>query len=80
MGVGGLYLYGSVARDEAGPGSDVDVLVEPANQAFTIFDLALVRDALLRALQSQVDVHDYGGYLRLPAFQANVGADIIRVF
>src|SRR3954469_1348626 len=28
-GAGALYLFGSVARDEAGPGSDVDVFVDP---------------------------------------------------
>lgn len=33
-GVAELYLYGSYARDEARPDSDVDVLVEPANDNF----------------------------------------------
>jgi uncharacterized protein len=28
FGVAALFLYGSYARDEAGPGSDVDVFVE----------------------------------------------------
>jgi len=28
FGVRSLWIFGSVARDEAGPGSDVDVLVE----------------------------------------------------
>ncbi len=28
LGVKALYLFGSVARDEARPGSDVDILVE----------------------------------------------------
>jgi uncharacterized protein len=33
-GVGGLYLFGSYSRDEAGPDSDVDVFVDPASDAF----------------------------------------------
>ena len=33
-GVAALYLYGSYARDEARPDSDVDVLVEPATDDF----------------------------------------------
>lgn len=80
LGVRGLYLFGSVARDQAAVGSDIDLLVEPVDGSFTIFDLGLVRDVLLRELKSPVDVHDYGGYERLPAFRANVGSDIVRVF
>jgi uncharacterized protein len=30
IGVAGLYLFGSHARDQAGPGSDIDVFVDPA--------------------------------------------------
>lgn len=80
LGVRGLYLFGSVARDQAEPGSDIDLLVEPADTSFTIFDLALVRDMLRQELKSPVDVHDYGGYQRLPSFRANVSRDIVRVF
>src|SRR5258706_12537041 len=28
LGAGSLYLYGSHARDEAGPGSDVDMFID----------------------------------------------------
>ena len=31
FGVAGLYLFGSYARDEARPDSDVDVFVDPAS-------------------------------------------------
>jgi hypothetical protein len=34
IGVAGLYLYGSFARDEAGPNSDVDVFVDAQNDQF----------------------------------------------
>jgi len=34
FGVGGLSLYGSIARDEARPDSDIDILVEPGSDAF----------------------------------------------
>ena len=36
LGVGQLFLYGSVARNEAREDSDVDLLVEPSNQKFSI--------------------------------------------
>ena len=34
FGVASLYLFGSVARDEAGEQSDLDVFVEPGSTAF----------------------------------------------
>jgi hypothetical protein len=34
IGVAGLYLYGSFARDEAGPDSDVDIFVDAQNADF----------------------------------------------
>jgi predicted nucleotidyltransferase len=33
-GVGALYLFGSYSRDEAGPDSDLDVFVDPADDEF----------------------------------------------
>lgn len=80
LGVDGLYLFGSVARDEAGDGSDVDLLVRAADETFTIFDLVLVRDACSELLEAPVEVHDYGGYERLPDFRKRVEPDLIRVF
>jgi predicted nucleotidyltransferase len=38
FGVQDLWLFGSVARDEAGPDSDVDVLVE-FRQSVSLFDI-----------------------------------------
>lgn len=38
FGVRTLYLFGSVARDEAGAASDLDVFVEPAAASF--YDLS----------------------------------------
>ncbi|MBB1247501.1 MULTISPECIES: nucleotidyltransferase family protein [unclassified Rhizobium] len=40
LGVGGLYLFGSVARDEAGPASDIDLFIDksdPSRFGFTEF-------------------------------------------
>src|SRR5579859_2095622 len=48
-GVESLALFGSVARDEAGPGSDVDVLVE-FGRPITLFDLVAVQQYLERCL------------------------------
>ncbi len=55
LGVGSLDLFGSVARDEARPDSDVDLLVEFAIEA-TLFDLFRVRRYLEDILQCKVDL------------------------
>jgi predicted nucleotidyltransferase len=43
LGVTGLYLFGSTARGEAGPGSDVDVFFDYDTsrvRGFAVFDIA----------------------------------------
>lgn len=54
LGVGRVYLYGSVARGEAGPDSDVDVLVELTRpMGWEFLD---IRDALERWFGRRVDL------------------------
>ena len=48
-GVESLALFGSVARDDAGPESDVDILVE-FGRPITLFDLVAVQQYLERCL------------------------------
>src|SRR5437870_733963 len=51
-----LALFGSVARDQATPASDVDILVD-FDRPITLFDLAAVRQYLEKTLGvSRVDV------------------------
>jgi predicted nucleotidyltransferase len=80
LGVGQLFLYGSVARNEAREGSDVDLLVGPSNQRFSIFDLLRVRDLCRSILGTTADIHDYDGLRRLTEFRRRVGNDLVRVF
>ncbi len=80
LGAGKLFLFGSVARDEADSTSDVDLLVEPANERFSLFDLMRLQDACSKALASPVEIHDYRGLARAPAFHARVAPDLINVF
>jgi uncharacterized protein len=55
-GVCALYLFGSVAREEAGPGSDIDLSfdIEP-NAKFSLFDQAQIICDLTDALGTRVD-------------------------
>lgn len=60
MGVTSLALFGSVARDEAGPESDVDVIID-VHQPFDLFDLAGVHLRLEEIFGCKVDVITEGG-------------------
>ena len=57
-GVRALYVFGSVARGEAGPRSDVDLLIEiDDGRPFSILDLAGIRERLSGAFGVPADVH-----------------------
>lgn len=55
FGVAHLSLFGSVARDQAGPDSDVDVLVQ-FNRPLGLFGLIRLRARLETLLGCSVDV------------------------
>ncbi|MDA9453539.1 DNA polymerase III subunit beta [Bradyrhizobium sp. CCBAU 11445] len=79
FGVGGLYLFGSYARNEAGPDSDVDIFIDRAPG--TELDL----DAFIGAydvLKSALPVHvDCGTRTGLSKFiRDEVEREAIRVF
>jgi uncharacterized protein len=53
-----LALFGSVLRDDFGPDSDVDVLVEfEPDERYTYFTLAQIEEDLAGLLGRKVDVH-----------------------
>jgi uncharacterized protein len=57
-GVAALYVFGSVARGEAGPESDIDFFFELEPEArFSLLDLVGVKDQLNDALGVAADVH-----------------------
>ena len=55
MGVRSLALFGSVARNEAKPGSDIDLLVE-FYQPVGLFQFITLKQYLERLLESTVDL------------------------
>ena len=56
-GVTSLALFGSTARDEAGPESDVDVLVElDKRRRITLFDLSEIKFFATDVLGQPADV------------------------
>jgi hypothetical protein len=54
-GIASLFLFGSVARDEARPGSDVDLLVE-FKQPIGLFDFIELQQRLESLLGCKVDL------------------------
>lgn len=76
FGVSYLAIFGSVARDEAGPDSDVDILVEfgvPAD----LFDLVRLQQYLERLLGRPVDLGTPAS-LR-PGLRAKAAEEALRV-
>ena len=55
LGVKSLALFGSAARGEAGPESDVDLLVE-FSEPVGLFEFVRVKRALEKILQCDVDL------------------------
>ena len=77
LGVKFLDLFGSVARNEARPDSDVDFLVEFSSEA-TLFDLFEVRHYLEDLLERDIDLGTHAAlreHCREP-----ITKDAIRVF
>jgi uncharacterized protein len=79
LGVSRLWLFGSVARGDAGRRSDVDIMIAiPAGRKFSLFDLGEVRVELCEQLGGKVDVvieEDLE-----PGFRGDILADLVEVF
>ena len=57
LGATGLYLFGSTARDEAAPQSDVDLFVEyDRDSHFSLVELVGIKQLLERSLGVPVDL------------------------
>ena len=79
MGVSGLSLFGSVARGEAGPGSDVDLAVrfDPAAEV-GMFKYGAIAERLRSLLRAPVDL--VGEPARTPRMQAEIDRDRALVY
>jgi predicted nucleotidyltransferase len=56
-GVGALFIFGSVARDEARDTSDVDMFFDlDRPEGFTLFDLVALRERMESILGTRVDL------------------------
>jgi predicted nucleotidyltransferase len=78
-GVAGLWLFGSVARDEAGTASDVDVFVDPdPARPFGFNEFMAVHELLQERVGPKVDYTTRDGLHR--RLRPSIEKSAIRVF
>ena len=77
-GVTALYLFGSAARGEEGPESDVDLFVDYDPEAFDFVHLIRLRDRLSRLLGRRADLTTRAGLH--PVLREQIEAEAVRVF
>jgi predicted nucleotidyltransferase len=79
LGVSHLWLFGSLARGEAGEDSDVDMMIAiPRRRKVSLFDLGEVRVELCDLLGREVDVVIEQDLV--PEFHSDVFSDLVQVF
>lgn len=77
-GVAHLYLFGSVARGEEGPGSDVDLFFETTDSRFSLIELIDLRERVEAILGTATDVTTRGSLH--PLLRQQIEAEALRVF
>ena len=78
LGARSLYLFGSTARDEARPDSDVALFVGDYDEDFTAIELVRLQDRVRALLGAEVDVTTRDGLH--PLLRDEVVASAERVF
>jgi len=76
-GVTKIALYGSVARDEARPDSDIDLLGK-VERGTSLFDVVGIQQFLEEALAHEVHFQVDGS--RPSAFRQRIESDLVNVF
>ncbi len=77
-GVEHLYLFGSTARDEARPGSDVDLFFDYEKGEFGLFALMDVKELARRILDGPADIMTRDSLH--PALRGRIEAGAVRIF
>lgn len=78
LGAKALYLFGSTARNEAKPTSDVDIFIDrDPDQLFGVNEFCRMKDTLTDALGTEVDLATRVSLH--PALKAEIERTAIRV-
>ena len=78
LGAARLYLFGSAARDEAGPASDVDLFFDFDDARFSIVELVALQDRIGKLLNARADVMSRGSLH--PRIRSSVEHSAVQVF
>jgi uncharacterized protein len=78
LGATSLYLFGSAARGEVGPESDVDLFVDYDRDRFSFVELIRLRERLSHILGLHADLTSRDGLH--PMLRRQIEAEAIRVF
>lgn len=73
-----IGIFGSVARGEDSPQSDIDILYDFDYAKFTLFDLAGIQAKLEKALGKGVDLVDFSALK--PRFKRYISPDIKMIY
>ena len=77
-GVAALFLFGSVARAEAGPASDVDLFFDYSDPRFSLIELLQLQDRVATILGRDSDLMTRGSLH--PMLRDGIERSAIRVF
>ncbi len=77
-GVAALYLFGSTARDEAKPDSDIDLFLDAKDEQFSLLDLARLTRQTRSILDTQTDILTRNGLKDW--VRKNAELDAVKVF
>jgi len=79
LGVGALYLFGSVAEGKQRPDSDVDLFFDPTPDAdLSLFEFVGIKNRLTDTLGVEADLHLREGLNK--HIRRNAEAEAVRVF
>ena len=78
LGASSLFLFGSAARDESGPASDVDLFFDFADPRFSLVELVALQDRITELLDARADVMSRGSIH--PRIRSSIESSAVRVF
>jgi len=78
LGASSLFLFGSAARDETGPDSDVDLFFDFEDPRFSLVELVALQDRIAELLHMRADVMSRGSIH--PRLRASIEGSAFQVF